>query len=123
MAEGLNLAASRNPDYFLFTDADIFHAPQNILGLVSRAAAANLDLASLMVKLECRTMAERSLFPAFLFFFLKLYPPAWIASTNHRTAGAAGGGLLICPPARLVICALATSRGAFFAEWTSPPLV
>ncbi|HYL09728.1 MAG TPA: glycosyltransferase, partial [Candidatus Acidoferrales bacterium] len=99
IAEGLKLAGPRKPDYFLFTDADILHAPQNISGLVSHAVAENLDLASLMVKLECRTIAEKSLFPAFLFFFLKLYPPAWTASAHHRTAGAAGGCLLIRPQA------------------------
>ena len=39
--------------------------------------------------------AERALIPAFVFFFFLLYPPAWIRSTRHRTAGAAGGCLLI----------------------------
>ena len=32
--------------------------------------------------------------PAFVYFFFKLYPPAWVAS-NGRTAAAAGGCMLI----------------------------
>ena len=53
------------------------------------------DLVSLMVMLECRSPAERALVPAFVFFFFLLYPPAWIRSSRHRTAGAAGGCILI----------------------------
>ena len=41
-----------------------------------------------MVKLRCQSFTERALIPAFLFFFLKLYPPAW-------STGAAGGCILI----------------------------
>ena len=54
-----------------------------------------LDLASWMVKLHCSTAAERALIPAFVFFFFMLYPPAWIAGRRHKTAGAAGGCMLI----------------------------
>lgn len=89
---GLRHAAAFNPDYFLLTDADIVHSPHNLASLVARAERDNLDLASIMVKLRCDSFAERALIPAFLFFFLKLYPPAW------RT-GAAGGCILIRPSA------------------------
>jgi hopene-associated glycosyltransferase HpnB len=40
-------------------------------------------------------LAEQALIPAFVFFFFMLYPPAWIRSTRHRTAGAAGGCMLV----------------------------
>jgi hopene-associated glycosyltransferase HpnB len=50
-----------------------------------------------MVRLSTATFAERCLIPAFVFFFLKLYPPAWIASPRSSIAGAAGGCMLIRP--------------------------
>lgn len=95
VAEGLRHAESLEADYFLLTDADIVHAPDNLSGLVAGAEAGDLDLVSYMVKLHCGTLAERALIPAFVFFFLKLYPPAWIAGRDSKTAGAAGGCMLI----------------------------
>jgi hopene-associated glycosyltransferase HpnB len=35
------------------------------------------------------------LIPAFVFFFFQLYPPAWISNRRRRSAGAAGGCMLI----------------------------
>ena len=52
-----------------------------------------------MVTLPAASFAEKSLIPAFVFFFLMLYPPAWIASTRSRMAGAAGGCMLMRPSA------------------------
>jgi hypothetical protein len=52
-----------------------------------------------MVKLRHDTMAEKTLIPAFVFFFLMLYPPGWIARADRRIAGAAGGCILIRPAA------------------------
>ena len=99
LSQGLDHAASRKPDYFLLTDADIVHSPTNVGELVARAEDQNLDLASLMVKLRCRSTAEKLLIPAFVFFFFMLYPPAWVARRNRRTAAAAGGCILIRPTA------------------------
>jgi len=48
-----------------------------------------------MVLLQARTFAEQATIPAFLFFFLKLYPPKWIANAKVRTAGSAGGCILL----------------------------
>jgi hopene-associated glycosyltransferase HpnB len=48
-----------------------------------------------MVLLESATFAERLLIPAFLYFFLMLYPPAKISNPNSQTAGAAGGCILL----------------------------
>jgi hopene-associated glycosyltransferase HpnB len=48
-----------------------------------------------MVLLQAKTLPERALIPPFLYFFLKLYPPRWIADPNARTAGAAGGCVLL----------------------------
>ncbi len=81
--------------YFWFTDADIVHAPDTLRRLVARAEQNKLDLVSLMVLLQARTFPERALIPAFLYFFLQLYPPSWIADPRARTAGAAGGCVLL----------------------------
>jgi hypothetical protein len=48
-----------------------------------------------MVLLQAKSLPEQALIPAFFFFFLKLYPPRWIADTKARTAGAAGGCILL----------------------------
>ena len=93
VAQGVE--AAEECDYVLLTDADIVHSPENVAGLIACAEAENLDLVSLMVLLRTESFAERALIPAFVFFFLKLYPPSWIASPRHRTAGAAGGCMLI----------------------------
>ena len=52
-----------------------------------------------MVKLHCRSFPEKLLIPAFVFFFFLLYPPAWIRDSRRRSAGAAGGCILIRPRA------------------------
>jgi hopene-associated glycosyltransferase HpnB len=50
-----------------------------------------------MAKLHCESLSERFLIPAFVFFFFKLYPPLWVADPQRRTAGAAGGCILLRP--------------------------
>ena len=93
--EGVTKAAAHAPTFYWFTDADIVHAPDTLRRLVARAEQNKLDLASLMVLLQAKTLPERALIPAFLFFFLKLYPPRWTADPRARTAGAAGGCILL----------------------------
>jgi hopene-associated glycosyltransferase HpnB len=87
--------AAASAEYLLLTDADIVHHPQNVASLVARARAGGYDLVSCMVRLHCGTAAEHALIPAFVFFFFLLYPPAWIRDSRRRTAGAAGGCILI----------------------------
>jgi hopene-associated glycosyltransferase HpnB len=94
MNEGVGHAAARAPAFYWFTDADVVHAPDTLQRLVVRAEHGNLDLVSLMVLLRAKTLAERALIPPFLYFFLKLYPPRWVADAHARTAGAAGGCIL-----------------------------
>ena len=94
LQQGVRKAADA-ADYFWFTDADIVHAPDRLRRLVSRAETQGLDLVSLMVLLQAKTFPERLLIPPFLYFFLKLYPPAWVADPKARTAGAAGGCILL----------------------------
>ena len=95
VAQGVHEAARRSPDYLLLTDADIVHPPGGLSELVARAELGGYDLVSWMVTLRCESPAERALIPAFVFFFFLLYPPAWIADPRRRTAGAAGGCMLI----------------------------
>src|SRR5262249_42870418 len=49
--------------------------------------------------LHCRTLSEKMMIPAFVYFFFLLYPPRWIANPRARTAGAAGGCILVRPDA------------------------
>src|SRR6516165_4474803 len=93
--QGIEVARSLQPDYLLLTDADIVHGSGNLRELVSRCETEGYDLVALMVRLHCRNFWERLLIPAFVFFFFKLYPPRWVADPSRRTAGAAGGCMLI----------------------------
>lgn len=95
LAEGVAATDSFQLDYLLFSDADIVHAPDSLSQLVAQAEAGGYDLVSWMVKLQGDTLAERSLIPAFVFFFLMLYPPAWTSDPRYKTAGAAGGCILM----------------------------
>lgn len=110
LAQGVDAAATLDPDYLLFTDADICHGRNNIAALVAHAETYRRDLVSYMVKLSADTLAERALIPAFVFFFLLLYPPRWTASSRSATAGAAGGCILIRPDALQRIGGLAALR-------------
>ena len=63
--------------------------------LAGFALARGTVLTSLMVKLHCASLVERSLIPAFIFFFQMLYPFAWVNDPRRSTAAAAGGCMLI----------------------------
>jgi hopene-associated glycosyltransferase HpnB len=99
MQQGVQQAANTVPDFFLFTDADVEHAPDSVATLVAIAQAGPYDMASFIVKLHCRSVAEKLLIPAFVYFFFKLYPPAWISNPRRSEAGASGGCILIRPTA------------------------
>ena len=97
--QGIEQALLLHPRFLLLTDADIHHSPQNVATLVAVAERGGYDLASVMVKLYCRSFAEKLLIPAFVFFFFMLYPPEWIPNPRRKAAGAAGGCILIRPEA------------------------
>jgi len=80
---------------YVRVDADVVHAPDTLRRLVAKAEAESHDLVSLMVRLDCRTIWDRLLIPAFVFFFQMLYPFAWVNDPKRRTAGAAGGSMLV----------------------------
>ena len=48
-----------------------------------------------MVLLRCESFWEKSLIPAFVFFFQKLYPFPWANDPGKKLAAAAGGCILI----------------------------
>jgi hopene-associated glycosyltransferase HpnB len=108
--EGISVAAVSTPEFFWFTDADIVHSPDTLRRLVSRAEKESLGLYSLMVLLQAKTFPERLLIPPFLYFFLMLYPPRWIALKHSRTAGAAGGCILLRGKALDAVGGLAAIR-------------
>jgi len=94
---GVQRARAEAPDaeYLLLTDADVVHGPRNLARLVAKAEGEGLDLVSLMVMLRAETAWERLLVPAFVYFFQKLYPFPRVNDPRRRTAGAAGGCVLV----------------------------
>jgi hopene-associated glycosyltransferase HpnB len=104
-------SSNQAPSFYWFADADVTHAPDTLRRLVLRAERDKLDLASLMVLLQAKRLPERALIPAFLYFFLMLYPPQWIADQELRTAGAAGGCILLKREALARIGGLAAIKG------------
>jgi len=93
VASGIRADTSA-PDFYLLTDADIEYGSAGAVASLLAKAESGFDLVSVMVRLRAESMAEKFLIPAFVFFFFKLYPPAWVAS-NRGTAAAADGCMLI----------------------------
>lgn len=89
------IAKAGTPDYLWLTDADIVHTPDNLRTLVRRADGHGLALTSLMARLNCVSLAEKMLIPAFVFFFAMLFPFAWVNRPKAKTAAAAGGCMLV----------------------------
>ncbi len=106
----------RPPEYYLFTDADILHHTGSVRELAAQARAGALDLVSLMVKLHCRSVWEKLLVPAYVFFFQKLYPFAWSNNPRARTAAAAGGCVLVRAEALVKIGGLSAIRSAIIDD-------
>jgi hopene-associated glycosyltransferase HpnB len=88
------LAASR-ATLVLLTDADIVHRPEHLATLVAKLQSAQLDMVSEMVKLNCSSLPERALVPAFVYFFQMLYPFAKVNDARSAVAAAAGGSILV----------------------------
>jgi hopene-associated glycosyltransferase HpnB len=99
VSQGVEAARSFSPEYILLTDADIEHGRDSVSSLVQQAQRLQSDLTSVMVRLHAGYLSEALLIPAFVFFFFKLYPPAWVNRAHSRTAAAAGGCMLVRPAA------------------------
>ena len=93
--QGIASAEELQPEYLLLTDADIVHAPDTLAWLVKQARAGGFVLTSLMAKLRCESLAERTHVPAFIYFFQMLFPFSWVSKPHASTAAAAGGCMLV----------------------------
>jgi len=110
--------AATDEELVLLTDADIAHAPSHLSTLVAQAEELDADMVSEMVKLNCETVAERALIPAFVYFFALLYPFDRVNDPKDRTAAAAGGTVLIRRRALERIGGIAAIRGALIDDVT-----
>jgi hopene-associated glycosyltransferase HpnB len=106
------LAAAGQPEYVLFTDADISYAPGTLTALVRAADGGGYGLVSQMALLRTETAWERLIVPAFVYFFAQLYPFRRVNRPQARTAAAAGGCMLVRRDDLAAAGGLAMIRGA-----------
>ncbi len=109
------IAVSQAP-VLLFADADIVHDSHHLATLVARLNSPRVDMVSEMVRLNCESLAERALVPAFIYFFQMLYPFAWVNDPSSRAAAAAGGTVLIRRQALDRIGGIASIKGALIDD-------
>lgn len=97
MAQGTEhmLSESPQPEWLLFTDADVWHPASSLRQLVAAALSDGRDEVSLMARLSTSTNWETLMLPAFVYFFAQLYPFSWVNDGRRRTAAAAGGCILV----------------------------
>jgi hopene-associated glycosyltransferase HpnB len=84
-----------NASVILFTDADVLHDPRHLSSLVTQLLQSGTVMVSEMVHLNCTSLAERALVPAFVYFFQMLYPFRRVNEPLSSVAAAAGGTVLI----------------------------
>lgn len=87
--------AATDAEFLFLTDADITHDAAHLATLVAQAESRDADMVSEMVALNCESLAERALVPAFVYLFAMLYPFSWVNDAHRTTAAAAGGTVLI----------------------------
>ncbi len=114
--QGIARAEELKPEYLLLTDADIVHAPDTLAWLVKQARAGDFVLTSLMAKLRCESLAERTHVPAFIYFFQMLFPFSWVSKPHARTAAAAGGCMLVRADALANAGGIASIRNALIDD-------
>ncbi len=114
IGEAQRVAASAK--FYLLTDADILHAPDSLRRLVARAETGQFNLVSLMAQLRTDTFAEKALIPAYIFFFQKLYPFAWVRDPKHKLGAAAGGCMLVRTAALKKIGGIGAIRGSLIDD-------
>jgi hopene-associated glycosyltransferase HpnB len=114
--QGIAAAEKLRPDYILLTDADIEHAPDTLAWLIKQASAGQLVLTSLMAKLRCQSLVERTHVPAFIYFFQMLFPFSWVCRPGSSTAAAAGGCMLVRGDALASIGGIESIRNALIDD-------
>jgi hopene-associated glycosyltransferase HpnB len=95
LSQGIAATEQSRPNYLLLTDADIVHEADTLAWLVAHSLANRFVLNSLMAKLRCNSLAERSHVPAFVYFFQMLFPFSWVRQPHSGVAAAAGGCMLV----------------------------
>jgi hopene-associated glycosyltransferase HpnB len=115
------IAQAGKPKFLWLTDADIEHAPDTLRRLVGIALTKDRRLVSFMARLHCRTWPERALVPAFVWFFMMLYPFNWI--NRGWWSGAAGGCVLVDCEALEAAGGMAAMRGALIDDCTLGALI
>jgi len=81
--------------YTLLLDADIELCKGILAALLNKIESENLQLVSLMAFLKMESFWEKSLMPAFIYFFKLLYPFSISNSKSKLISAAAGGCILI----------------------------
>ncbi|HEY2507253.1 MAG TPA: glycosyltransferase, partial [Streptosporangiaceae bacterium] len=94
MSQGVS-AAGPAAVFLLFTDADIAYAEGTVTALATAAGAGQYALVSQMALLRARARWEKVLVPAFVYFFMQLYPFRRVNNAGRKTAAAAGGCMLV----------------------------
>ena len=79
----------------LLLDADIQLHPGVLVSLNLLMTKQKLNLVSIMARLRNKTLWERLLIPAFVFFFKQIYPFRLSNSSFKKIAAAAGGCILV----------------------------
>jgi len=108
--------AATDAEYLLLTDADIAHDAAHLATLVAQAERSGADMVSEMVALNCESLAERALVPAFVYLFAMLYPFPRVNDARRATAAAAGGTVLIRRGALERIGGIAAIRDALIDD-------
>jgi hopene-associated glycosyltransferase HpnB len=108
--------ASSTAPVLLFADADIVHDKRHLSSLVARLLNPRVDMVSEMVRLNCTSLAERALVPAFVYFFQMLYPFSKVNDPLSRVAAAAGGTVLIRREALARIGGIAAIKSALIDD-------
>jgi hopene-associated glycosyltransferase HpnB len=93
--QGFEQALALGADWVWLTDADIRHDGDVLERLLTTATMQKRDFVSIMARLRCANRFEKLLIPAFTYFFAGLYPFEPVGDDASRTAGAAGGCMLI----------------------------
>ncbi|MEO0833765.1 MAG: glycosyltransferase [Pseudomonadota bacterium] len=109
-------AMATPPDYILLTDADILHQPETLQRLVTYAVTQATAMTSLMARLDARGFWGGLLMPAFVYFFMKLYPFARVNAPGDRLAGAAGGCVLVRTARLKAVGGVAAIRNALIDD-------
>jgi len=105
-------------DRVLLLDADIVLGPGMLAALAGHLERDRLGMLSVMARLRSKTFWERLLMPAYVYFFKLLYPFAWVNSTRHARAAAAGGCVLLRIEALDGIGGFESLRGALIDDCT-----